>query len=129
MGAVQSNVYRFRVAQKATSRAKQQQMQCGSKRDMIEINNGIDDLRDTQSISEVELSDDGSDTRCNERPRTGHELVSTFKQWCKSIGFGANIRYILRTVSTSIVRRAVKIRIRVSLLYGDSRLNLHGDRQ
>ena len=46
---------------------------------MIEINNGIDDLRDTQSISEVELSNDGSDARRNEYPRTDQEPVSTFK--------------------------------------------------
>jgi hypothetical protein len=52
----------------------------------------IDVLHDAQSISEVELSDDGSDTRRNERPRTDHEHVSTFKQWCKGVGFGANVR-------------------------------------
>jgi len=54
--------------------------------------NRIDVLHDTQSISEVKLSDNGSDTRRNERPRTDHELVSTFKQWCKGVGFGAKVR-------------------------------------
>ena len=63
---------------------------------MIEINNGIDDLRDTQSISEVELSNDGSYTRRNECPRTDHEPVSTFKQRCECFRFRANVRYILR---------------------------------
>ena len=76
------------------------------------------------------MSNDGSNTRRNEGPRTDHEPVSTFKQRCERVGFKANISYILRlSVSTSILRRVIRVRIQLSLPYGESCLSLREDRQ
>jgi hypothetical protein len=94
------------------------------------MENGINVLCNAQSISEPELSGDGSDTCHNERSHTSHELVSTFKQKCECAGFRANISYILRlSVSMLILRRVTRVHIRLSLRCGESCLSLHEDRQ
>jgi hypothetical protein len=130
---VRSNVYQFRVAQKARSRANNSKFSAELNETAIGNNwnnNGIDDMCNAQSISEAKLSNDGSDTCRNEGPRTDHEPVSMFKQRCECVGFKANISYILRlSVSTSIWRRVIRVRTQLSLPYGESCLSLREDRK